>query len=487
MTAIRAISSIAGRVPPHDLEAEAAVLSAVILHRDRLDVVAGIVRPEHFYSEANARIYETALELATTGKAVDVVQIASLLRDRERLSAVGGVAYLAQIVDATPASHHVEDHAKTVLRKARRRAVIRTAHELVAEGYGDVGDEEEWIGGAEQRLATIAQDSTVRESTSLGLALRRVWQSIHDQIENPNKAPGVPTGLRDLDALVRLWPSRCTTVGGFWGDGKSALGLQIALAAAAEKRRSNDLTAPPDEDDRSLWPTAVLIVSVEMEADELAQRALFSSARVDGSKVHRKQHITEVEWRALQETGSALTEMAIWIDDTPDMTTQQLRATVRKHRAMAERMRFELRLVVVDYLQLLNGKDGARESNREQEVSRVARAIKLVSRENKTHVLALAQLNDDANKGKEARKPSSRDFRESKAIAMHSDNVILIFNPHARERALAYRERGSMATPGAEVCELILDKHRGGRTGTTRVVFHPSCTLFADHDGRDDR
>jgi len=471
---------VAGRLPPHDLDAEAAVLSTCLLKRGSVDELA-FLAPEHFYSDANRHIFEAVLELQRGGRPVDVVQVAGVLRDRERLASVGGPAYLGQVVDATPAVANVVEHAKRVVAKARVRRIIAEAQAIAAEGYGDIGEELAWVEQAEARLSKLAEGAHRRELVTIGEALTRAWTKVQQEADGKGQAGGGRVGIEALDNLLGfLRPKRVTVIGGFWGDGKSALGLLVALSTVGQR------PSPA-----GLHPAAV-VLSVEMEDEELAQRALFMRARVDSVKARadRQRDLTPTDWRALNEEIVTVGRMPLWIDDTEDLSTQGIGATVRRHKAAAARRGCELQVVVVDYLQLIDGRPGlAKGANRENEIANVARTLKRVAKSEGVHIVALAQLNDDANKaGKEARKPRARDFRESKAIPMNADNVVLIHNANARQRAQQHwsGERARVNGQQSETVELIVDKHRGGPTGTVKALFYPALTLFTDHDGRED-
>lgn len=480
---IRRVWSIEGKTPPNAMDAEAAVLSAVLLKPGTLAEVAPIVRPEHFYAEPNQLIFEAITWLDANEQAVDPVTVSTYLSDRGKLNVVGGTPYLAQLCEATPAVYNVVGHAKLVAEKARRRRIIELAHEVLAEGYGDVGDEAEWATGVESRFVSLLESNSPKETSTIGDALRRYWSAFSAEADGKAVPVGGCFGIADLDDLLGpLKAGRITCVGGFWGDGKSALGAQVALATALDGRPV-DTKLPVDS-----WPSAALFMSTEMTDEELAQRALFSTARVDSSKARPTRHgdISTVEWRALQEAGTVLSKLPVWIDDRAEVTPSDIRASVRRHKALAKRAGRVLRVVVVDYLQLVDGRQGlGKQANREQEVANVARALKKLAKSEDVHVVALAQLNDDPNKrGKDERKPTSRDFRESKAIPQNADNVVLIYNPAARERA---RQIHSGQTPArsrtGEDVELIVDKHRGGPTGTVKAVFFPALTRFDNAGG----
>jgi replicative DNA helicase len=470
--------SIAGKAPPHDQEAEAAVLSAILLtesspRQDRQHVlaeVAGFLRPEHFYAPANKAVFAAILALAADNQPIDTVTVARWLRDREQLAGVGGKAYLAELADETPATAHAEAHARSIEIKARRRAAISEMQLLTAEGYGDVGDEAAWLDQLEGRILA-STGTSAREVVTVRDALTRAWTKANAAL-NGGPPDGGRTGLVDLDAILGpLSAAKVTTIGGYWGEGKSALGLQVALATAGEKRGDA--------------PSAALVISTEMSDEELAQRALFMRARVDSSKMraHRQQEITPLEWRELQEGVEYVGRLPLYIDDREATTPALIRASVRHHKAVAARAGQKLRVVVVDYLQLIDGRAGLpRSATRENEISNVARAMKQIAKGEGVHVVALAQLNDDANKRpKDERRPTSRDFRESKAIPMNSDIVILIHNPLSRERARqALRASEPVRSAKPEEVELIVDKYRGGRTGTAKAIWFPSVTLFGD-------
>lgn len=463
---------IAGRVPPNDSFAERAVLSTILLKPNVLDEVSSVLRPEHFYAEAHATIFEAALALAASGKPIDLVTVCTWLNTKELIGRVGGQAYVAQVLDETPSVHNVVEHAKIVVRKSRMRRVIREAQVITAEGYGDVGDEDEWIASAEQRLAAVAETAEVREIETIGTALTKYWATYREEIEGNQEPDGARFGVESLDAM--LWPlrgKRVTVLGGFPGDGKTSLGLQAAVATARERRAST---------------SAALVISAEMGAEELAMRALFGHAGVDSSKARPGRHdgLEPSEWSALTQAASTLQQLPVFIDDRAGISIDEIAPSVRRHKALAARAGHVLRLVVVDYLQLIDGPaelTRKRDSNREREVAAVSKGLKRIAKACNVHVLALAQLNDDSSKrGKDDRRPTAKDFRESKAIWANADNCVLIYNENVRERARAKIEGRTIRAAGQEECELIVDKHRGGRTGTVPAVFWPELTLFGD-------
>lgn len=464
--------AIAGRVPPHNLDAEAAVLSTLMLTGTKhLDDVGSVLKSADFYGEANGTVFLALQGLQKAGQPVDVVQVAGWLRDREKLPSCGGVAYLHKLVDAAPEVANVMAYARDVAIKARRRQVISEAHAIAAEGYGDVGDELAWIDQAEQRMARLAEGHSTKELVTIGNAVGRYFTRFQASLEPGAKAPaGGRFGLRSLDRMLgMLEPGDVTIVGGFPGDGKTSLGLQAAIATAEERR-----------DD----PSGALVISAEMGDEQLACRALFSEARLDSSmaKYHRLKEVGPDTWSSLTASASRLYKLPLWIDDRAQVDIADLPASVRRHQAEAKRSGVTIRLVVVDYLQLLTGKAAGRNANRETEVANVSRGLKALAKACGVHVIALAQLNDDSSKrGKDDQRPSSKDFRESKAIWANADKCVLIHNPMAKERSRAIRngERVDRVTDPESV-ELIVDKHRGGSTGTVNMLFIPHLTRFEE-------
>lgn len=478
-----------GAVPPHDLDAEASVLSAVLLKRGAIAEVSDLLAPRHFYSESNGRIYEACAAVEADGKPIDLVTVAAWLRDRERLESVGGAGYLMQVCDATPAVANVRNHARIVLQKHRMRALIDTCHAVAAESYGDVGDVDQWIDAAEARVCGVANEGRVEEDEPElpGPIIKRIFEAFNE--EQRGESPSivrVPTFLDDLDRILKgggLAIGAVTATGAYWGVGKTSLALEIAGRVATSGHRG-----PKRKDERgedipgSL--TGVVVFSVEMPRDELLERALAQASRVDVSK-HKREWSGD-EWANVTEAAQGLSRSPLWTDDRADQTPTTIRARLRRIKAQAAKMDVEIRLVVVDYLQLLNGKSGVSgRASREEEVSYLARSMKLLARSERVHVIAVGQLNDDANKRSGDKRPRSADFRESKAIPMNADNCVLIHNPFARARALAWRDGDdAQKAPDAEVVELILDKQRGGRTGSVRVLFEPAFTSFRRYDGR---
>ena len=474
--AMREPPTSAGRVPPHDLDAEAAVLSAILLKRDALDQVAELLRPEHFYSEANGRIFEAALALALSGQPIDIVQIASWLRDREKLQQIGGLAYLAQIVDATPAVAHVQAHAKTVREKWRLRRLIAECQRLSAEGYGDVGSVQEFIDGAEQSVYELARSVETSNVQPIAQVLRVAFDQISKAAERGDRITGISTGYDKLDEKTAgLHDGDLSIVAARPGMGKTSFVLNLAVNVASPRRIA---TPSPGQQgyggpERHEPGFGVAVFSLEMPREQLATRMVCSEGRVDVGKL-RGGHLGPDDWRKLTEAASFLSALPIWLDDTPAMGLLELRAKCRRiqaeynREASSEHPEQRVGLVVIDYLQLMTGRQGV--SSREQEISEISRGLKQLAKELRVPVIALSQLNRgvETRAGKDKR-PQLSDLRESGAIEQDADMIMFIYrdeyyNPETTEH------RG--------IAELIIAKQRNGPTGKVLTRFTSSCTRF---------
>ncbi|MDC0685846.1 MULTISPECIES: replicative DNA helicase [Sorangium] len=466
---------VAGRVPPHDLDAEAAVLSAILLHRDALDRVLEILKADHFYSEANSRVYEAAQELAAAGTPIDIVSVASWLRDRERLAQVGGAAYLAQLADATPAVAHVAAHARVVYEKWRVRQLIATCQRVAAEGYGDVGVVQEYIDGAEQAVYQLARTPQGTATQPIAQVLKAAFEQITAAAERGDRITGISTGYEKLDAKTAgLHDGDLSIIAARPGMGKTSFVLNLAVNVASPRTVSSP---GPDQSghgvERHDPGFGAAVFSLEMPREQLATRMVCSEGRVDVGKL-RQGFLQPDDWRRLTEAASFLSTLPIWIDDTPAISLLELRAKVRRIQAEYDRPPSDgssgrrIGLIVIDYLQLMKGRDGV--SSREQEISEISRGLKQLAKELKVAVIALSQLNRAVEtRTTKDKRPQLSDLRESGAIEQDADNIIFIY------RDEYYNPE---TTNHKGIAELIVAKQRNGPTGKVLTRFTSSCTRF---------
>lgn len=442
--------------PPSALDAEAAVISTCMLEPSRLDEV--MLSPRDFFSLQNATIFGVLRELRAANDPIDIVTVNQRLRDTGRQGDAGGPSFLSQLIDATPKEAHVLAHARLVAEKAKLRRLIATCQTIAAKAYGEAGDVSEFLSDAEAKVCAIADERDHEGPVHALDAIRSAFASIVAADEGKTEEnPPIPTGLVSLDRALQLRRQRVTTLAAATGIGKTTIALQVAVARAMRRM-------------------GVLFVSLEMPREQLMRRAVFQLAAVDASKNTKPAGITADEWKRLTDAAERISRSPFYVDDAADQNPLSIRASVRRARAQARRGGVDLDLVVVDYMQLVDGRGSGRDANREQQVSYIARRLKVLSREENVHVLALAQLNGDFEK--QDRRPRMSDLRESKAIAMHSDNVVIIHAPHAGERS--DRLVRDYAEPEGEEVSVYIDKQRDGAAGRVDLLFFPGQTRFVE-------
>ena len=305
---------IDGRVPPNDLDAEAAVLSAAMLDPAALDKVTDL-KADHFYSEAHRRIYEGCLELRQAGQPVDILSVSSWLKDRQRLAQVGGTQYLTQILDAAPVVANVGAYGRIIIEKFRIRQLILACQRVTATGYGDYGDPQAFIDGAEQAIYNIANTGSAKLSTERLLdVMKKSFQRLNDAVARGDRITGVPTGFeRFARKTAGHHEGDLSIVAARPGMGKTSFVLNVAANVAAPKGRE------VSNDPNSRWEEAgvgCIVFSLEMPREQLANRMVCSEARVDVSKM-RTGFLSPQDWSKLTQAASFLGGLPIWIDDSP--------------------------------------------------------------------------------------------------------------------------------------------------------------------------
>jgi replicative DNA helicase len=463
--------SVEGRVPPHDLDAEAAVLSAIMVDAMALDKVLEFLRPEHFYSEAHRRIYEACMELRGVGQPVDVVQVGTWLKNRERIAQVGGMAYLTEVLNAAPAVANVASYGRTIHEKYRVRQLIATCQRVAAQGYVDYGEAQNFIDTAEQQVYEIARTPDKSSVEKLLDVMKKSFKQLNDAVSRGDRITGTPTGFDRYDRMTAgLHDGDLTIVAARPGMGKTSFVLNLAVNAASPRQRE----AANDPNNRWEEPgRGVVVFSLEMPREQIANRMVCCEGKVDVSKV-RTGFLAPADWQKLTQAAAFLGTLPIWIDDTAGLTMLELRAKVRRLQAEYDRINEEdprqskrISVVIVDYLQLMKGRDGVQ--SREQEISEISRGMKQLAKELKVAVIALSQLNRAVEtRSEKSKRPQISDLRESGAIEQDADNICFIYrdeyyNPESTERNIA---------------ELIIAKQRNGPTGTAKVRFDREYTRF---------
>jgi replicative DNA helicase len=449
-----------GRVPPHDLDAEAAVLSACMLEPEAYFEIADLLAPGDFYSPANKRIWSVVQELAAKNEPIDAVTVAGVLKDRERLVEVGGVAYLSRVVDATPAVTNIRKYAQMVRTKSRLRSMISAAQSIVSEGYGDVGDAQKWLDEAEHRVFEVARAETSDTCSTLFTLVNDNLKQLQAVTAPGGVISGTPTGFEGFDDLVSgLHEGDLNIVAGRPGMGKTAFVTSIAVNVAALQ---------PAENRPELH---VALFSLEMPKEQISTRMLCSEARVDISRV-RKGRLLADHWAQLTDAARFLSTLPVHIDDRAGITPLYLRAKVRQLQSRLARSRDgiprKVGLVIVDYLQLMNSV--GKHQNREGAISEISRQLKEIAKELRVPIIALSQLNRAVEtRAGGNKRPQLSDLRESGAIEQDADAVIFIYRDE-------YYNKGTTQLPG--IAEIIVAKQRNGPTGKVPVRFTSSCTRF---------
>lgn len=458
-----------GRVPPHDLDAEAAVLSAVMLSIEAFDRVAEFLKPEHFYSGANQRIFEGVLALRGQDQPVDVVTIAGWLRDKGLLQQIGGTAYLAQLTDAVPTVAHVGAHGQAVRDKWRLRRIIATCQDFAAMGYAGCPDVQDFVDQAEQAIFDLARQQERSSVDSLKNAIHGAFVLLSEAAKHGGGISGMATGFVDLDKMTAgLHPGDLYVLAARPGMGKTSFALNM-IAQIAEARQLAEEGSSEVEEEAGI---GVVFFSLEMPREQLASRLLASDARVDVSKI-RSGNIAKEDWNSLTESAAKLGHLPLWLDDTPAISLLDVRARVRRLQAEISRPGSDgprakkLGVVVIDYLQLMSGRPGVQ--SREQEISEMSRGLKQLAKEMGVAVIALSQLNRSVEtRTTKEKRPQLSDLRESGAIEQDADTILFIYRD----------DYYHPDTTEPDVAELIIAKQRNGPTGKVKLHFNKACTRF---------
>lgn len=435
-----------GRVPPSDLDAEAAVLSALLLQaKECLDDVRQVLPVAAFYADSNRRIYDVILELDTEGSAVDIVLVAGRLRERGQLQNVGGSPYLAQLSDATPAVANVVQHAAVIVEKWRLRQAITSCQRFAAEGYADVGEPQTWLQNAAQTLADIAATGDTQDPPEgFGVLVPAEVKAIRERADRKIEIVGIDTKLERLNKLTGgLETGLMHVIGARPGMGKTSLAMQLALNTAEQG-------------------LGVLFCSAEMNKKQLVCKAISAEARIDHSRVRSGVMFRE-EWPQFAEAAKHLATLPLVVFYKSGMTIPGMRSAIRKTQREMAAKGIKLKIVIADYLQIFDGERTSGES-REGEVARLSKRLLWMAGEFDVAMLALSQLNrsveDRSNKSK---RPGMADLRESGQIEQDAASIQLLYRDE-------YYNKDSQ---NKGVLEAIVAKNRFGTTGTAYLKFTP--------------
>jgi len=434
----------AGRIPPHNIEAEESLLGAMLLSKEAIAAAVETVAAADFYKPAHAHLFEAIVTLYGAGEPVDPLTVSEALRRHDLLDPLGGKQAILRIQAATPAASNAGFYARIVADHALLRRLVAVGSEIAELGYTLPDDITETVDRAESLVFDVANRRQTTSLRGIHATLQESLAHLEALFEHDGQTTGVPTGYQDLDELLLGWqPSNLIVVAARPGQGKTAFALGSAVHAALELRRP------------------VVFFSLEMGYLELTQRILAAEAGID-SRLLRTGRIPEADWSRISTAVGRLADAPLFIDDNPHLTVMEMRAKCRRLKAQHG----DLGLVVVDYLQLMSTPRKA--ESRQVEVSELSRGLKVLARDLDVPVVALSQLNRSLEYRADKR-PMLADLRESGALEQDADVVAFIYrddtyHPDSTDKGMA---------------EVIVAKHRNGPTGKIRLVFLEHLTKFA--------
>ncbi|MBU8905780.1 replicative DNA helicase [Desertibacillus haloalkaliphilus] len=441
----------ADRTPPQNIEAEQAVLGAIFIEGQALVTASEKLAPEDFYRAAHQRIYEVMLELAEKGEPVDLVTVTSELQDRKSLDDIGGVSYLSDLANAVPTAANVEYYSQIVEEKSLLRRLIRVATNIASEGYQSEEEVDTILNEAEKTILEVSH----RKNTGAFVSIKDVLVETYEKIEmlqnRKGDITGIPTGFVDLDGMTAGFQrSDLIIVAARPSVGKTAFALNIAQNVATKTEEN------------------VAIFSLEMGAAQLVQRMLCAEGNIDAQRM-RTGGLEPDDWQKLTMAMGSLSRAGIYIDDTPGVKVNEIRAKCRRLKQEKG-----LGMILIDYLQLIQGNSRGGE-NRQQEVSEISRSLKALARELDVPVIALSQLSRGVE-SRQDKRPMMSDIRESGSIEQDADIVAFLYRDD-------YYDKES---ENQNIIEIIIAKQRNGPVGTCELAFVKEYNKFVNLDRRHD-
>ena len=434
------------KLPPQSIEAEESVLGSTLLDKDAIDKAMEILKAEDFYRASNRKVFEAITELSGKNEPVDLVTVSEILKKNNDLEAVGGSSFIAALTDRVPSSANVEYYAKIVRDKARLRRLISACTGIISAAYEHKDEAQLVVDTAENQILEIGASEGAQKVVSLQELMGGVIEKIEEFRNRGTHVTGLATGYKRLDEMCSgLHGGEMIVVAGRPGMGKTAFCMNIARNVAADLKK------------------AVGIFSLEMSSDSLAMRLMCAEQRIDSHRL-RTGNIQNHELGRLTLAASKLYETPIYLDDSPKMDIQTLRAKVRR---MVKEKKVEL--IVVDYLQLLEA--GQQRENRQQEITVISRGLKSIAKEMNIPVLVASQLSRATEQRGDKSKPRLSDLRESGSIEQDADMVMLIYRK-------GYYDKDS----GDKTAEIDIAKQRNGPTGEFTLIFNGEYTRFDDID-----
>ena len=432
-----------GKVPPHNNEAEQAVLACLLIDDKVLDKVFSTLATEDFYHPAHRYIYSRILKLNEKNKPVDVVTLVSSISDDKELEKAGGIDYISSLVDIIPNSANVMSYATSVKDFSTLRALISLTSQISENCYDNSREVTDIVEEAEKQIFSLAEKKLKSDVQAIGGLINSTFEVLEKLYRRKDQLSGIDTGFTDLNKLTNgLQNSDLIIMAGRPGMGKTAFSLNVALNASSKADHS------------------VAFFSLEMSSQQLVQRLLSAQAHIESNRL-RSGRFSMEEWQQLATAAGGLNDLKLFIDDTPAISSMELRAKCRRLKR-----EHGLDLVIVDYLQLMSATKG---DNREQQISEISRSLKALAKELDIPIIALSQL----NRGVESRpdkRPLISDLRESGAIEQDADVIIFLYRDEVYDK--------NTTAPGQ--AEVIVAKHRNGPTDTVHLTFQKEYMEFKD-------
>ena len=449
-----------GKVPPQAKELEEAILGAIMLEKSAFDTVVEILKPECFYVDAHQKIYKAMQGLAIKSLPIDMLTVVEELKLREELDLVGGPYYVSKLTNSVVSSANIDAHSRIVLQKFIQRELIRISGEIIGDAYEDSTDVFDLLDSAEGKLFEITNNHLRKNFDDIDSVLVKTFNRIEDMRNRQDDITGVPTGFPTLDRITYGWqPTDLIILAARPSVGKTAFALNLARTAALHPTK----------------PTAVAFFSLEMSSSQLVQRILSAESEIWLEKIARGK-LEEHEMKQLYKRGfDRLSKAPIYIDDSAALNIFELRAKCRRLKN-----KHNVGMIIIDYLQLMSG-SADRNSNREQEISKISRDLKSLAKELQIPIIALSQLSREVEKRKEGNKmPQLSDLRESGAIEQDADLVMFLYRPEYYE--VTTDEFGESNKGETHV---KIAKHRNGSLETIKLKALLHIQKFVEEDAGD--
>ena len=434
------------RIPPQNVEAEQAVLGAMMLDHNAVITAMEVLQPHDFYREIHRTIFEAMENLHRENKEIDLITLPEELRRMKKLDAAGGLEYVLSLPNLVATAANIEYHANIVKDKAMTRDLITTCTDLTTEAYDGEKEADELIDDAERKIFHLAENKKSGDFDPVGKVVEDTLDKISKLYENKAGLTGLPTGFRDLDKLTSgLQPSDLILIAARPSMGKTAFTLNISQNVGVRQHKT------------------VAFFSLEMSKEQLVQRLLCQISHIDSQKLRTGQLNTDKDWAQLTDACDKLYQAPIYIDDTPGISVSEMRSKARRLKS-----EHGLDLIIVDYLQLMQGRNS---ESRQQEISEISRSLKALARELKVPLIALSQLSRSVE-SRQDKRPMLSDLRESGALEQDADIVAFLYREDYYDKE----------TENQHITEVIVAKHRNGPTDTVKLYFRGEYTLFLNLD-----